>query len=72
MTYKLRMTDATPLRQARQKRKLSLQVIADELGVTVGQMSRIERFGTKSLPHAMHLAEKFRLKITDLAPRDAA
>lgn len=70
MAYKLGMTDVTPLRRARQKRKLSLQVVADELGVTVGQMSRIERFGTKSLPHAMILAEKFRLKITDLAPRE--
>lgn len=66
------MTDATPLRKARQKCKMPLHELAAELGVTVGQMSRIERFGTKSLPHALVLAEKFKLKPADLAPRDEA
>lgn len=58
MGYKIGlMTDDTPLRLARKRRGLSLQDMASQLGVSLGQMSRIERYGTTYLPHAVKLGE---------------
>jgi transcriptional regulator with XRE-family HTH domain len=71
MAYKGGVTD-TPLRAARKRKKLSLQALATELGVSLGQMSRIERYGTKSLPHALYLSERLRVSVKALAPRDEA
>lgn len=51
------MTVDTPLRIARKRRNLSLQDMAAQLGVSIGQMSRIERYGTNDLTHALRLSE---------------
>jgi transcriptional regulator with XRE-family HTH domain len=54
------MTDTvTPLRAFRTAKspKMPLRELAAKIGVTEGQLSRIEREGTDSLPMAIKLAE---------------
>lgn len=72
MAYKKAMTDPNlnPRRIARKKRNMTLQDLAAEIGVTVGQMSRIERQGTTSLPHALKLAETLRLPVDVFVPQE--
>lgn len=66
------MTDPklNPRRIARKKRNMTLQDLAVEIGVTVGQMSRIERQGTTFLPHALKLAETLRLPVDVFVPQE--
>lgn len=59
-----------PRRIARKKRDMTLQDLAGEIGVTVGQMSRIERQGTTYLPHALKLAETLRLPVDAFVPQE--
>lgn len=64
------MSDVTnPLKAFRKRKKLPLQFFAEQLGVTVGQMSRIEREGTASLDHALKLQELTRLPVKTFARR---
>lgn len=52
------MVEITPLRKFRRDRKLTLRDFAKQVGVSEGQLSRIEREGTTSLGRALSLAEK--------------
>jgi transcriptional regulator with XRE-family HTH domain len=61
---------ASPLRAYRKAQKLTLGVLSEPVGVTPGQLSRIERFGTTSLPTALKLAEITGLPVADFAPRE--
>lgn len=64
-----------PLRayRASQSPKIPLRTLAEQIGVTEGQMSRIEREGTTSLPHAMKLSEITGLPVeTFAAPQSHA
>lgn len=54
---------ANPIRQARRERNWTLEDLAAKLGVTSGQMSRIERNGTTNLEHALTLAKELNLPI---------
>lgn len=51
------MDNLTPLRAFRKSQALTLDQLAPRLGVTAGQLSRIEREGTTSLEMALKLAE---------------
>jgi transcriptional regulator with XRE-family HTH domain len=46
----------TPLRAYRKTNKLTLAEVADMIGISEGQLSRIERFGTDALGIALKLA----------------
>lgn len=63
------MSDARPLKTFRKTRGWTLKVLGDAIGVTEGQMSRIEREGTTSLPHALKLAELTKLPVETFAPK---
>lgn len=47
----------TPLRKFRKDQGKTLDDLAPEVGVTAGQLSRIERQGTESLTTALKLSE---------------
>lgn len=47
----------TPLRRFRKAKALTLEALSAQAGMTPGQLSRIERHGTTSLPTAIKLAE---------------
>jgi transcriptional regulator with XRE-family HTH domain len=73
------MADAPhPLRTFRkaQTPALSLKALAERVGLTEGQLSRIERKGTESLTTAMKLSEITGLPVESFArasdPQDAA
>lgn len=53
-----------PLRKFRKDRNWTLRDLADQVGVTEGQMSRIEREGTTSLDMALKLSN-----VTGLPPQ---
>lgn len=71
MAYNRGVTETNPRRLARKRKKLTLQQLADEIGVSLGQMSRIERFGTPSLVHAAKLADRLRLNVRQFLPENA-
>ena len=56
------------LRAFRHQRKLTLGVMAKQLGITPGQLSRIEREGTTSFPRAIALADMTGLPVGAFAP----
>jgi transcriptional regulator with XRE-family HTH domain len=56
----------------RQKPRLSLEALAQEAGVSVGHLSKVERFGTANLRLALRLSEITGLPVNAFAPRDAA
>lgn len=58
----------TPLRKYRTDRKLSLEAMASQFGLTKGQLSRIEVFGTNSLPRALAIAEATNLPVEAMKP----
>lgn len=62
-------TAPTPLRAFRKSRaeKMTLRDLAEKVGVTEGQLSRIERDGTESLPMALKLAEITGLPVESFA-----
>jgi hypothetical protein len=62
-------TSVTPLRAFRraQTPKLPLWRLAETVGVSESQLSRIEREGTDSLPLAMRLAEITSLPVESFA-----
>lgn len=66
--------DELPLRRFRnaQSPKLSLKALADQVGLSESQLSRIEREGTTSLPQAMKLSEITSLPVEAFAPRGDA
>lgn len=68
------MTDLTPLRAFRkaQAEKMPLRTLAEKVGVSESQLSRIEREGTDSLPLAIRLAEITRLPVEAFAKPQAA
>ncbi|MCR5875136.1 helix-turn-helix domain-containing protein [Phenylobacterium sp. J426] len=65
--------EATPLRTFRhaQTPRWSLKDVAEALGLSESQVSRIERDGTTSLPLAMKLAKITGLPVESFAPRTA-
>lgn len=52
----------TPLRAYRKANKKTLAEIAAEIGMSEGQLSRIERFGTDQLSIAIRLATMTKTK----------
>lgn len=68
------MTDVTPLRAFRkaQAEKMPLRELAEKVGVSESQLSRIERNGTDSLPLAMRLSEITNLPVEAFAKPDEA
>lgn len=66
------MAEDRPLKAFRKARGLRLKDLGQAIGVTEGQMSRIEREGTVSLPHALKLAEMTGLPIETFAPKQDA
>lgn len=59
--------ELSPLRKYRRATGLTMEALADRVGVSPSQMSRIERKGTHSLPVALKLAG-----ITGLPPQSFA
>lgn len=66
------MSKQTPLRAFRKAQAKTLKELADIVGVSEGQLSRIEREGTESLPMAMRLSEITNLPVETFAKRQAA
>lgn len=62
------MQPETPLRKARNDKGLTMQQAADAIGISLAQMSRLERHGTNSLPTAMKLAEVLKVPVEMAAP----
>ena len=62
------MTQSTehPIRLYRRQNGLTLEVLAERVGVTHGQLSRIERGMTPSLATAMRLAEATSISVETL------
>jgi transcriptional regulator with XRE-family HTH domain len=58
----------SPLRRYRLGRKLSLEALSSEFGLTKSQLSRIEREGTNSLPRALEIAEATKIPVESLRP----
>lgn len=62
----------TPLRQFRRREKLTLKQLSEQVGVTEGQLSRIEREGRTSFSTARKLAEATGLSLEEIAGAEAA
>lgn len=68
------MSEISPLRAYRlaHKPKMPLRTLAERIGVTEGQLSRIERGGTTSLETALRLATATGLPIEAFTRQRAA
>jgi len=62
----------TPLKAFRRNNGLKLRDLAEQIGVTEGQMSRIERNGTNSLSTALRIANVTGLPVAALEAKRAA
>lgn len=60
------------LRDIRKARRLTLKQVAEKVGISEGQASRIEREGTGSMVTAMKYAEVLQVPVELLAPVRAA
>lgn len=60
-----------PLRKfrERQKPRLTLEALAEQVGISLPHLSRVERFGTNSLPLAMRLRELTGLPVETFSAR---
>jgi transcriptional regulator with XRE-family HTH domain len=63
--------DSTPLRQYRTDQGLTLRELADQVGVTEGQLSRIERERRTSWATARKIAEVTGLALEDIGQEAA-
>jgi transcriptional regulator with XRE-family HTH domain len=63
---------ASPLREYRKRASLTLADLAAKVGVTVGQLSRIERNGQASLSTALAIQSETGVPVEDIARGEAA
>lgn len=63
-----------PLTKFRERHhpKLTLEALAAAAGVSVGHLSKVERFGTANFKLALRLADLTGLPVASFAPRAAA
>lgn len=66
------MDQRVPLTRYRRDKSLTLSTLAEQLGISEGHLSRVERFGTANFKLALNLAEITGLPVETFRPSDEA